>query len=79
MSRRVVSVAVLASGLLLILLLASRLALVRGQGSNSAQEKADGNLYVAEVFNGRAQKFTPKKGADPAKLVGQQLRVAYKD
>jgi NHL repeat len=38
-----------------------------------------GNLYVAEVFNGRAQKFTPKRGADPAKLVGQQMRVGYKD
>jgi NHL repeat-containing protein len=39
----------------------------------------DGNLYMAEVFNGRAQKFSPKKGADPAKLVGQQMRVAYKN
>jgi hypothetical protein len=34
----------------------------------------DGNLYVAEVFNGRVQKFRPKKGADPAKLIGQELR-----
>ena len=34
----------------------------------------DGNLYLAEVFNGRVQKFRPKKGADPAKLVGQELR-----
>jgi len=38
-----------------------------------------GNLYVAEVFNGRAQKFQPKPGADPAKLMGQQMRVAWKD
>ena len=29
----------------------------------------DGNLYVAECFNGRTQKFRPKPGADPAKLV----------
>ena len=29
---------------------------------------------MAEVFNGRVQKFRPKKGADPAKLVGQELR-----
>jgi len=36
----------------------------------------DGNLYVAEVFNGRAQKFRPKRGADPAKLVGQPVRAA---
>ena len=38
-----------------------------------------GNLYVAEVFNGRAQKFTPKPGADPTKLMGQQMRVAWKE
>jgi sugar lactone lactonase YvrE len=34
----------------------------------------DGNLYLAEVFNGRVQKFHPKAGADSAKLVGQELR-----
>ena len=33
---------------------------------------SDGNLYVAEVFGGRAQKFTPKPGADPAKIFRQQ-------
>jgi hypothetical protein len=38
-----------------------------------------GNLFVAEVFNRRAQKFQPRKGADAAKLVGQQMRVAWKD
>ena len=31
-------------------------------------------LYVAEVFNGRVQKFRPKPNADPAKVVGQELR-----
>jgi hypothetical protein len=36
-----------------------------------------GNLYTAEVFNGRAQKFRPKKGADPAQLVGQPVRAAW--
>ena len=30
----------------------------------------DGNLYTAEVLGGRQQKFGPKKGADPAQLVG---------
>ena len=30
---------------------------------------ADGNLYMAEVFGGRTQKFHPKPGADPAKIV----------
>ena len=34
----------------------------------------EGHLYVAEVFNGRVQKFRPKKGADPAKVIGQELR-----
>ncbi len=36
----------------------------------------EGNLYTAEVFNGRVQKFRPKKGADPAKVVGQEVRLA---
>lgn len=30
----------------------------------------EGNLYTAEVWGGRAQKFMPKKGADPSKLIG---------
>ena len=34
----------------------------------------EGNLYVVEVFNGRIQKFRPKPGADPARLVGQEVR-----
>ena len=38
----------------------------------------DGNLYTAEVHSGRPQKFVPKPGADPAKLVGQPFRVAWK-
>ncbi len=32
---------------------------------------SDGNLYTAETLGGRVQKFTPKPGADPAKLVGK--------
>jgi hypothetical protein len=39
----------------------------------------DGNLYTAEVHSGRPQKFVPKPGADPATLVGQPMRVAWKD
>ncbi len=34
----------------------------------------EGNLYTAEVFNGRVQKFRPKAGADPAKVIGQEVR-----
>jgi len=36
----------------------------------------EGNLYVADVYNGRAQKFRPKKRADPATLVGRGLPLA---
>jgi hypothetical protein len=30
---------------------------------------SDGNLYLSEVFGGRTQKYRPKPGADPTKLV----------
>ena len=43
-------------------------------GPHSMTTDQDGNLYLAEVFNGRVQKFRPKPGADRAKLVGQELR-----
>jgi peptidylamidoglycolate lyase len=32
---------------------------------------SDGNLYTADVHVGRPQKFRPKRGADPATLVGR--------
>ena len=38
----------------------------------------EGNFYVAEVDNGGAQKYRPRKGANPAMLVGKPLRVAWK-
>ena len=37
----------------------------------------DGNLYTAEVWGGRPQKFVPRKGADPSLLVGQPVRGAW--
>ncbi|MBI4885598.1 MAG: hypothetical protein HY824_00760 [Acidobacteria bacterium] len=43
-------------------------------GPHQITTDQDGNLYVAEVFNGRVQKFRPKPNADPAKVVGQELR-----
>ena len=43
-------------------------------GPHSLTTDQNGNLYIAEVFAGRVQKFVPRPGADPAKLVGQQLR-----
>jgi hypothetical protein len=39
---------------------------------------ADGNLYAAETFGGRTQKFVPKAGADPAKLVGKPVPLMAK-
>ena len=45
-------------------------------GPHSITTDQDGNLYLAEVFNGCVQKFWPKKGADPAKVVGQELRYS---
>jgi 6-phosphogluconolactonase (cycloisomerase 2 family) len=38
----------------------------------------EGNLYVAEVDSGRAQKFVPRKGANPALLVGPPVRPVWK-
>ena len=35
----------------------------------------DGNLYLAEVNNGRAEKFRPRTGANPALLIGQRMRA----
>jgi hypothetical protein len=34
----------------------------------------EGNLYVADVFAGRVQKFRPKPNAFPDQLVGQERR-----
>jgi DNA-binding beta-propeller fold protein YncE len=39
-------------------------------GPHHLSVDSEGTLYVAEIYNGRAQKFRPKKGADPTKLVG---------
>ena len=43
-------------------------------GPHSLTVDQEGNLYTAEVFAGRVQKFRPKPGADPAKLIGQEIR-----
>jgi hypothetical protein len=44
------------------------------RGGHALTVDQAGNLYIAEVFAGRVQKFRPKPGADPAKLVGQEKR-----
>ena len=36
---------------------------------------SEGALYTADVHVGRAQKFVPKAGADPAKLIGRYYPV----
>lgn len=46
------------------------------EGPHQMSVDQDGNLFVAEVFNGRIQKFVPRPGADPAKMVGQELRYS---
>jgi peptidylamidoglycolate lyase len=38
----------------------------------------EGNLYVAEVANGRVQKFHPRQGANPAFLIGKPVYAAWK-
>ena len=43
-------------------------------GPHSITVDQDRNLYLAEVFGGRVQKFRPKAGADPAKVVGPERR-----
>ena len=37
-----------------------------------------GNLYMAEVNNGRAQKLRPRAGANPDFIVGQPVRAAWR-
>ena len=41
-------------------------------GPHSITVDQDGNLYTAEVFAGRVQKFAPKAGADRAKIAGPE-------
>jgi sugar lactone lactonase YvrE len=47
-------------------------------GVHGMSVDTDGNLYVAEVDNGGAQKFRPRPGANPAFLVGKPIRSAWR-
>jgi len=46
-------------------------------GTHQFSVDQDGNLYTAEVWGGRPQKFVPRKGADPSLLIGQPIRAAW--
>jgi hypothetical protein len=35
----------------------------------------DGNIYIANYDGGWVNKFVPKRGADPDKLIGPMLRL----
>ena len=43
---------------------------------HGASVDQEGNLYVAEVANGRVQKFQPRRGANPDFLVGKPVYAA---
>jgi len=45
---------------------------------HGASVDQQGNLYVAEVANGRVQKFQPRAGANPDFLVGKPVYSAWK-
>ena len=38
----------------------------------------EGNVYTAAVDSGGAQKFTPRKGANPNFLLGKQVNPGWK-
>ncbi len=48
-------------------------------GAHQMSVDQQGNLYVAEVFNGRAQKFRPREGANPDYLVGKPAYPTWQD
>ena len=45
-------------------------------GPHQMSVDQENNLYVADVFGGRVHRFRPKPGADPAKIVGPELRYS---
>jgi hypothetical protein len=47
-------------------------------GVHGMSTDQEGNLYVAEVDAGRFQKFRPRKGANPAYLIGKPVYGAWK-
>ncbi len=48
-------------------------------GTHQFSVDQENNLYTAEVWGGRPQKFVPRRGADLSTLVGQPVRAAWTD
>jgi hypothetical protein len=46
-------------------------------GTHGLATDQEGNFYVAEVNNGRVQKFRPRQGANPAFLVGKPWKGVW--
>lgn len=46
-------------------------------GTHQFSVDQENNLYTAEVWGGRPQKFIPRSDVDPAVLVGQPVRAAW--
>jgi len=47
-------------------------------GVHGLSTDQEGNFYVAEVDSGRAQKYRPRPGANPAMLLGKPVYAAWK-
>ena len=47
-------------------------------GVHGLSSDQDGNFYTAEVDSGRAQKYRPRAGANPALLVGKPVYAAWR-
>jgi hypothetical protein len=46
-------------------------------GAHGLATDQEGNFYIAEVNNGRVQKYRPRKGANPAFLVGKPWKGVW--
>jgi DNA-binding beta-propeller fold protein YncE len=48
-------------------------------GTHGISVDQEGNLYLADLFHGRAQKYRPRAGANPDYLVGKRPYVAWQE
>ena len=47
-------------------------------GVHQLSVDANGNLYAAETYGGRTQKYKPKPGADRSKVIGSPIALMTK-